>query len=90
MNDYSTARQNMIDNQIHANKVTDTAIIEAFDAVPRERFVPHGRKSVAYADEELPIGGGRYLIEPMILARLLQDALPGEDDVALDIGCAKR
>lgn len=87
MSDYTAARHNMIENQIRANKVTDSRILEAFDLVPRERFVPRGLKGVAYADEDLHIGDGRYLIEPMILARLLQDAMPDENDVALDVGC---
>jgi len=87
MSDYAAARQNMIDNQIRANKVTDPRIIDAFEDVPRERFVPGAMQGVAYADEDLHIGDGRHLIEPMILARLLQDALPDESDVALDIGC---
>lgn len=87
MSDYSAARHNMIENQIRANKVTDPRILDAFDLVPRERFVPRALEGIAYADEDLHIGDGRYLVEPMILARLLQDALPEEGDVALDIGC---
>jgi protein-L-isoaspartate(D-aspartate) O-methyltransferase len=87
MSDYSAARHNMIENQIRANKVTDPRILDAFDLVPRERFVPRALEGIAYADEDLHIGDGRYLVEPMILARLLQDALPEESDIALDIGC---
>jgi protein-L-isoaspartate(D-aspartate) O-methyltransferase len=87
MSDYKAARHNMIENQIRANKVTDQRILDAFDVVPRERFVPKTLEGIAYADEDLHVGGGRHLIEPMILARLLQDALPDENDVALDIGC---
>lgn len=87
MSDYTAARHNMIENQIRANKVTDPRILDAFEEVPRERFVPRNLEGIAYADEDLHVGGGRHLIEPMILARLLQDALPEEGDVALDIGC---
>lgn len=87
MSDYAVARHKMIENQIRANKVTDPRILDAFESVPRERFVPRSRQSIAYADEDLHLGNGRYLIEPMILARLLQTALPEADDVALDIGC---
>jgi protein-L-isoaspartate(D-aspartate) O-methyltransferase len=87
MSDHTAARHNMIENQIRANKVTDQRILDAFDQVPRERFVPRGLEGVAYADEDLHLGDGRYLIEPMILARLLQDALPDENDIALDVSC---
>ncbi len=84
--DYSAARANMVESQIRPNKVTDQAVIAAFMAVPRERFVPPALSGVAYVDEDVPIGAGRYLIEPMILARLLQFATPGLGDRALEIG----
>ena len=87
MTDYAIARQKMIENQIRPNKVTDPRILDAFERVPREQFVPRSHQSIAYADEDLHLGDGRYLIEPMILARLVQTALPDENDVALDIGC---
>jgi protein-L-isoaspartate(D-aspartate) O-methyltransferase len=87
MSDYAAARHNMIENQIRPNRVSDARILDAFEQVPRERFVPHALKGIAYADEDLHLGDGRYLIEPMILARLLQDAQPDATDIALDIGC---
>lgn len=72
--DYRAARVNMVDSQIRTNKVIDQAVIEALLAVPRERFVPPALRGSAYVDEDLPLGGGRYLMEPMVLARLLQAA----------------
>jgi protein-L-isoaspartate(D-aspartate) O-methyltransferase len=72
MTDYAAARLRMVESQIRPNKVTDLAVLEAFLDVPRELFVPEGRRGVAYADEDLPLGGGRYLIEPMVLGRFLQ------------------
>jgi protein-L-isoaspartate(D-aspartate) O-methyltransferase len=85
--DYAAARLNMVDSQVRTNKVTDEAVLEAMLAVPRERFVPEGMRDVAYVDDDLPIGGGRALIEPMIHARLLQEAAIGPDDNVLEIGC---
>jgi protein-L-isoaspartate(D-aspartate) O-methyltransferase len=38
----------------------------------RERFLPPHLAPLAYADEDVPLGGGRYLMEPMVLARLIQ------------------
>lgn len=77
----------MVESQLRTNKVTDNRVLEAFEAVPRERFVPEAKSNLAYIDEDLAIGGGRYLMEPMVLARLLQAAEIGPGDVALDIGC---
>lgn len=83
---YAAARRNMVDSQIRTNKVSDQAILDALAAVPRERFVPDALKNVAYVDEDIPLGGGRFLIEPMILARLLQAASIGPSDAVLVVG----
>lgn len=87
MIDFIKARLNMVESQIRTNKVTDDAVIAAFESVPREIFVPRAKRGIAYVDEALEIGGGRYMLEPMVLARLLQTALPTKGDLALDIGC---
>ncbi|NQW09021.1 MAG: protein-L-isoaspartate O-methyltransferase [Alphaproteobacteria bacterium] len=87
MVDYARARLNMVESQIRTNKVTDSAIIQAFETIPRELFVPKAKRGIAYVDEALEIGHGRYLLEPMVLARLLQTALPGAGDTVLDVGC---
>ena len=86
--DYAAARHAMLENQVRANKVTDAKVIHAIDAIPREAFVADAIKGVAYVDEDLNLGNGRYLMEPMVLARLMQSAEIGDDDTVLDIGCA--
>lgn len=87
MFDFATARSNMIESQLRTNKVTDAAVLEAFEALPRERFLPESRAGVAYVDEDLEVAVGRYLMEPMVLARLLQAAQVQPNDVVLDVGC---
>jgi protein-L-isoaspartate(D-aspartate) O-methyltransferase len=85
--DYQSARFNMVESQIRPNKVSDPAIIEAMLAVPRERFVPEALRGIAYVDEDIPLGGGRHLMEPMVLGRLLQVAAIERGDTVLEIGC---
>lgn len=87
MTDFAVARHNMIEGQIRTNKVTDPALLDALAALPREQFVPAERRSAAYVDEDLRLGAERYMMEPMVLARLLQAAEPTRTDVALDVGC---
>jgi protein-L-isoaspartate(D-aspartate) O-methyltransferase len=87
MTDFATTRRNMVESQIRTNKVTDTAIIDAFETVPRELFVPNHLRGVAYVDEDLDLDNGRVLMEPMVFARLLQMALPDSADEVLDIAC---
>ena len=74
MADSATARHNMVESQIRTNKVTDTRLTAAMLEIPRERFLPKGLRGTAYIDENIPLGGGRHLMEPMVFARLLQIA----------------
>jgi protein-L-isoaspartate(D-aspartate) O-methyltransferase len=85
--DFASARHNMVENQIRANRVTDPAIISAMTELPREVFVPKQLQGVAYVDEDISLGEGRCLMEPMVLARLVQEAAVIASDVVLDIGC---
>jgi protein-L-isoaspartate(D-aspartate) O-methyltransferase len=88
MIDYQSARLNMVDSQVRPNKVSDFAVLEAMLAVPREIFVPEHLHGIAYVDEDVPLGDGRFLIEPMVFGRLLQMAAIGPEDTVLDVGCA--
>lgn len=83
------ARQNMVEAQLKSTKVTDDRILHAFASLPRERFIParaRSKRNLAYIDEDLSIGGGRYLVEPVVLARLIQEAGVTHDDTVLVIG----
>jgi len=86
MMDFDLARRHMVDSQVLPNRVTDPDIIDAMATVPREMFVPDDRRSLAYCDEAVEIGNGRYLMEPMIVGRLLQSAGVKHTDLALAVG----
>lgn len=88
MKNFKQARTNMVDCQIETAGVVSRTLIEAFDTVPRECFVPEHLQSVAYSDEDLKISDKRYLMEPMVHARLVEALEPSPQDVVLDIGCA--
>ncbi len=87
MADFTAARTNMVESQLRTNKVTDLRLLDAFETVPRERFVPEPLRGIAYIDQDVALGGGRFVMEPRVLARLLQAAEPGPEDMALDLGC---
>ncbi|HEX9770809.1 MAG TPA: protein-L-isoaspartate O-methyltransferase [Kiloniellales bacterium] len=86
--DFAAARANMVDCQLRTNKVRDARLLHAFETVPRELFVPENRRSIAYVDEDLQLSPGRFLIEPMVLARLLHAANITPEDLVLEIGGA--
>lgn len=85
--DFSIARRNMVNSQIRPNQVNDERVLDAMMEVPREVFLAGELKGVAYVDEDLPVADGRYLMEPIVLARLLQAAAIGPNEVVLDVGC---
>ena len=69
---FAEARANMVDSQVRPNKVNDPRIVAAMRQLPRERFLPPGLAARAYIDQDVPLGSGRVLLEPMVIARLLQ------------------
>jgi protein-L-isoaspartate(D-aspartate) O-methyltransferase len=86
MSVFEVARSHMLESQLRPNKVTDDRVLNAFASIRRELFVPEHLRPVAYIDEDLPLGGGRYLMEPMVAARLLQAATIARTDAALIVG----
>jgi protein-L-isoaspartate(D-aspartate) O-methyltransferase len=84
--DFAAARRNMVESQLRPNRVTNPAILEALATVPRELYVPEDLRGVAYVDDDIPLDGRRFLMEPMVLARLVQLADPRPRDAALVIG----
>jgi protein-L-isoaspartate(D-aspartate) O-methyltransferase len=86
MIDYATARHNMVEGQIRTNRVTEPRLIAALADLPRERFLPKPLRGIAYVDEDISLSADRYLMEPLVLARLIQAAQIKPTDVVLDIG----
>jgi protein-L-isoaspartate(D-aspartate) O-methyltransferase len=92
MVDFRTARRAMVDGQVRTNDVTHLGLIAAMLDVPREVFVPEGRAALAYLDRDVTIADAtatepaRYLIKPVVLARLIQAADPGLQDRVLVVG----
>jgi protein-L-isoaspartate(D-aspartate) O-methyltransferase len=92
MSGFSTARQKMVDGQVRPSDITDSRIIDAMLAVPREAFVPQHRRALAYLDLDLEVGAAgsarRFLIKPVVTAKMLQAAEIAEPDNVLVVGCA--
>ncbi|WP_323785533.1 protein-L-isoaspartate O-methyltransferase [Thalassovita sp.] len=86
MTDFAARRTMMVDTQIRPSDVTKFPIIEAMLNVPREEFVPGEKIEAAYIGENLDLGGGRVVLEPRTLAKML-DALDIQgDELVLDLG----
>jgi protein-L-isoaspartate(D-aspartate) O-methyltransferase len=87
MFDTATARRMMVDGQVRTADVTNLDLIAAMLAVPRELFVPLSLTGQAYFDSDIPLGAGRALLKPMVLAKLIQGAQASATDHVLDVGC---
>ncbi len=87
-----SARLAMVESQIRPNGVRDPRILNAFATLPRELFVPEKLRPLAYMDDALLVSPAlagsiaRYMLPPMVLARMLEFASLCPGDHALDIG----
>ena len=92
MTDFATARRMMVDGQVRTADVTDPRLLAAMLDLPRERFFPEDKASLAYLDLDVPVSeaGGpvRRLLKPLVLSKLIQAAGISATDRVLDVGCA--
>lgn len=87
MPDFSDARLNMLEGQVRTNDVSDKALQAVVSDLPRELFVPRAKQSIAYADENIEVSDGRYLMRPRSFTKLVQAANIKPHDLVLIIGC---
>jgi protein-L-isoaspartate(D-aspartate) O-methyltransferase len=92
MTDFAAARRMMVDGQVRTADVTDLRLLAAMLELPRERFFPDDKASLAYLDLDAPVSAPgqpvRRLLKPMVLAKLIQAAGIAASDHVLDVGCA--
>ena len=83
--EFKLARKNMVDCQLKPNKIKDNEVINAFLNVPREMFVKKNHIKHAYLDDNLSLGNGRFLLNPVILSRLIQALELKKNETILNI-----
>jgi protein-L-isoaspartate(D-aspartate) O-methyltransferase len=94
MSDFKLERMNMVESQIRPNAVTNPDLLKALLETPRELFVPPSLRTLAYMDGVLRVENARehrparYLLSPMIFAKLAQLVDIRAGDRILDIGGA--
>ena len=80
------ARFNMIEQQIRTWEVLDSSVLQLFQQIHREDFVPSQYKGVAFADLEIPLGHGQTMLSPKIEGRILQTLEIKKTDKVLEVG----
>jgi protein-L-isoaspartate(D-aspartate) O-methyltransferase len=86
MSDLQTAHDLMVDGQLRPNRVRDRRILDTMRRLDRTRFVPPAQAPLAYIDANVPVSPGRFLLKPLVIARLLQLAAPVAGETALIVG----
>jgi len=82
----AAAREQMIHQQLRAWDVLDKQILEIFDRIPREMFVPPAYTELAFADLEIPLGRGDRMLAPKVVGRIVQAVAPKPTDRVLLVG----
>jgi len=88
MTDFAARRHTMVDTQVRPSDVTKFPIIDAMLKIQRENFVPDTYREVAYVGDLIDLGGGRCLLEPRTLAKMLDALNISNDEMVLDIAPA--
>ena len=86
MTDFVELRRMMVDGQLRTFDVQNSAVLDAMGRVPRECFVDHPDRGLAYADRPASLANSqRSLLAPMVLARMLQAGEVVAGERVLDI-----
>lgn len=84
--DFNTARYNMVEQQIRPWDVLDFYLLDVLSDIPRERFVLPQHQQLAYSDQSLPLANGGSMLEPKVMARLIQALKLNLADTVVEIG----
>ncbi len=83
---FDREREGMVQTQLARRGIGDDAVLRAFHAVPRHRFVEGEKPSYAYGDHPIPIPCGQTMSQPYVVAYMLQKLRLQHTDSALEIG----
>ncbi|MBI1733371.1 MAG: protein-L-isoaspartate O-methyltransferase [Gammaproteobacteria bacterium] len=84
--DFELARHNMVEQQIRTWEVLDPAVLELFETLHREDFVPAEYRRLALADINIPLSHAQVTMAPRVEARVLQTLGIQRSDRALEVG----
>jgi protein-L-isoaspartate(D-aspartate) O-methyltransferase len=86
MKELEQARVNMVESQVRTWEVLDQSVLDLLLVVKREEFVPEKYRALAFADMEIPLGHGEFMLSPKLEARMVQELGIRKTDKVLEIG----
>lgn len=81
-----TARTNMLKQQLRAGNVLNETILQLFEEIPRDQFVPDALQAFAYSDSHLPLPHQQFMMTPLEEGLLLQSLELQGHEVVLEVG----
>lgn len=84
--DFGLQRREMVNLQIRQRGIHETTVLKAMEQVPRHLFVPESVRPKAYGDEALPLGPGRAIYQPYVVALMTSLLDLERGDRVLEVG----
>ena len=86
MSHFKKLRQQMVNDQLVARGLHDQTVLNALNAVPREKFTPADLIESAYRDAPLPIEENQTISQPYIVALMTAALELKPDHRVLEVG----
>lgn len=82
---WAAQRRAMVE-RLRQRGITQPEVLASMEKVPRHLFVPEAVRPQAYADEVLPLGSGRTIYEPHVVALMTSLLDLQKGDKVLEVG----
>jgi protein-L-isoaspartate(D-aspartate) O-methyltransferase len=86
MTDNFALQRQQLGAQLAQNGIKDARVLHAFTTVPRELFVDDQLRSMAYANQALPLVLGQTISQPFIVGIMTQALQTADSQRVLEIG----
>jgi protein-L-isoaspartate(D-aspartate) O-methyltransferase len=83
---FEDARHNMVEQQVRPWEVLDGSVLNLMETLHREDFVPVRYRKLAFADLQIPLDHGQFMMKPVVEGRMLQALAIQPDETVLEIG----
>jgi protein-L-isoaspartate(D-aspartate) O-methyltransferase len=84
---FEQQREQLVENELRPQGVTDERVLDAMRTVPREAFVADDLREFAYRNAPLPIGKGQTISQPLVVAHMVEALELAPGDHVLEVGC---
>ena len=86
MSIFQKMKENMILGQFLPGLIKDDSLLNVFNEIDREKYLPNELKHLAYSESNIKVAKDRYLISPYYLAKIIEKSFIKPQDVVLLVG----